>query len=334
VYASALGERLGIGAELFTRPGALSRALRRAGVSSSVAVDAETLLRELDAAAYGPASLLERDTVERALAIVRQTDLEALPRHELHLPRALALILAASIPLTAIGLRALSTDAAQRDFDRGVRAYSAREFGVARAAFASSAKADPWAPDSWANFGTAAWSAGDTASAVLGWQRALRLEPTASDLRDRLQLTEGQAFGTNSFVPPVSSTVTLWLAVGAWLTAWLIAAVLAFRKSLRWRVGVRRWAYAAGIVAVLLLLGGLDLDQLLAARNYIVLRSTTRLSSDPALGGETKGTAVIGEVARAVRRQGPWTLVTLDDEREGWVESSTLASLERGAPVD
>jgi hypothetical protein len=156
----------------------------------------------------------------------------------------------------------------------------------------------------------------------------------ASDLRDRLQLTEGQAFGTNSFVPPVSSTVTLWLAVGAWLTAWLIAAVLAFRKSLPWRVGVRRWAYAAGIVAVLLLLGGLDLDQLLAARNYTVLRSTTRLSSDPALGGETKGTAVIGEVARAVRRQGPWTLVTLDDEREGWVESSTLASLERGAPVD
>jgi hypothetical protein len=335
VYASALGERLGIGAEQFTRSGTLSRALRRAGVSSSVAVDAEMLLRELDAAAYGPANLLERDTVERALAIVRQTDLEALPRHELHLPRTLALILAAAVPLSAISLRALSTDnAAQRDFDRGVRAYSARQFGVARAAFSSSAKADPWAPDSWANFGTAAWSAADTASAVLGWQRALRLEPMASDLRDRLQLTEGQAFGTNSFVPPVSSTVTLWLAVGAWLTAWLIAAVLAFRKSLPWRVGVRRWAYAAGIVAVLLLLGGLDLDQLLAARNYTVLRSTTRLSSDPALGGETKGTAVIGEVARAVRRQGPWTLVTLDDEREGWVESSTLASLERGAPVD
>ena len=334
VYANALGERLGISAEYFTRPGALSRALRRAGVSNAVAVEAETLLRELDAAAYGPATLLERDAVERALAIVRQTDVEALPRHELHLPRALALMLAASIPLTAITVRALSPDTGQRDFERGVRAYSARQFGVARAAFASSAKADAWAPDSWANLGTAAWSAGDTASAVLGWQRALRLEPSASDLRDRLQLTEGQAVGTNGFVPPVSSTVTLWLAVAAWVVAWLLAAVLAFRKSPRWRVGVRRWAFAAGIVGFLLLLGGLDLDQRLAARNYTVLRSTTRLSSDPALGGETKGTAVIGEVARAVRRQGPWTLISLDDEREGWVESSILASLERGAPVD
>lgn len=334
VYANALGERLGVSAAHFTRPGTLSRLLRRAGVSSPLAIEAEMLLRELDAAAYGPATFLERDTIERALAIVRQADVEALPRHELHLPRTLALILAASIPLAAIGLHALSTSAAQRDFDRGVRAYSARQFGVARAAFASSAKAEPWAPDAWANFGTAAWSAADTASAVLGWQRALRLEPTASDLRDRLQLTEGQAFGSNGFVPPVSSTVTLWAAVAAWLIAWLLAAVLAFRRSLSWRVGVRRWAYAAGIIGLLLLLGGLDLDQHLAARNYTVLRSTTRLSSDPALGGETKGTAIIGEVARAVRRQGPWTLVSLDDEREGWVESSTLASLERGAPVD
>ena len=334
VYANALGERLGVSAEHFTRPGTLSRLLRRGGVSSSLAIEAETLLRELDASAFGPATFLERDTVDRALAIVQQADAEALPRHELRLPRTLVMILLASIPVTAIGLHALSTDAAQRDFDRGARAYSAHQFGVARAAFANAAKEEPWAPDAWANFGTAAWAASDTASAVLGWQRALRLEPTASDLRDRLQLTEGQAFGTNAFVPPVSSTLTLWLAVGFWVIAWLLAALLAFRKSLKWRVGVRRWAYAAGIVGVLLLLGGLDVDQHLAARNYTVLRSTTRLSSDPALGGETKGTAIIGEVARAVRREGPWTLISLDDEREGWVESSTLVSLERGAAFD
>src|SRR4029077_2381764 len=105
-------------------------------------------------------------------------------------------------------------------------------------------------------------------------------------------------------------------------------------KAAKWRVGVRRWAYAGGIVGLLLLLGGLDLDQRLAARSLTGHRSTTRLSSDPALGGETKGTAIIGEVARSIRRQGPWTLVSLDEQREGWVESSTLASLERGAPVD
>ena len=114
----------------------------------------------------------------------------------------------------------------------------------------------------------------------------------------------------------------------------MIAAILVLRRSLPGRVGVRRSAYAVAIGGVLLVLAGLDVDQRLAARNLIVIRSTSRLSSDPALVGETKGTAVIGEVARTLRRQGAWTLVSLDDEREGWIESSTLASLERGAPVD
>jgi hypothetical protein len=85
------------------------------------------------------------------------------------------------------------------------------------------------------------------------------------------------------------------------------------------------------MLGVLLLLGGLDIDQRLAARDLGVVRSTTKLSSDPALGGEMKGTAFIGEVARAVRRQGAWTFVALDDQREGWIESSNIVSLERGA---
>ena len=333
-YVSALGERLGISAERFTRPGTLARALRRAGVSGTVAAEAEALLRRLDEAAYGLATMLEPDAVEHALAIVRQTDLEALPRYELHLPRTLALVLAAAIPLGVVSLRALSVDTAQREFDRGVHAYNARQFAVARGAFASSANAERWAPDAWANLGTAAWAAGDTASAVVGWQRALRLEPAAGDMHDRLQLTEAPAFGSFGFVPPVSSKMTLWLAASAWLIGWWLAALLTFRRNVKLRVGVRRAAYAGGIIGILLLLGGLDLDQRLAARNLAVMRTTSRLSSDPALGGETKGTAIVGEVARAVRRQGPWTFVTLDEQREGWVESANLASLERGAPVD
>ncbi|HEY7235412.1 MAG TPA: BatD family protein [Gemmatimonadaceae bacterium] len=333
-YANALGERLGVSAERFTRPGALARAMRRAGVSSSLATDAEALLRKLDESAYGPAVLLDRDALERAISIVRQADAEALPRAELRLPRILGLALVAAIPLGVGSAHAISVDDAQVDFDRGVRAYAVHQFAAARSAFASSANRSPWAPDAWANLGTAAWAANDTSGAVIGWQRALRLEPTASDLRDRLQLAQAQSFGSIDYVPPVSSAFTLWMAVGAWLVAWTLATLLTFRRTIRARITLRRWAYGAGMVGLLLLLGGLDLDQRLAARNLTVVRSTTRLSSDPALGGETKGTAIIGEVARAVRREGPWTLVTLDAQREGWVESSNLASLERGASVD
>jgi hypothetical protein len=333
-YASALAERLGISAERFTRAGSLARALRRAGVSVSTAAGAEVLLRQLDEAAYGQSAPVPNDALERALTIVRVTDVEAVPRHEVRLPRTLVLLLAAALPLSAVTLRAIANDGAQVSFAAGVRAYSARDFAAAQSAFASAATQARWAPDAWANLGTASWAAGDTATAVVGWQRSLRLEPGALDLRDRLQLAQSTPFGSLSFVPPVSSTATLWAAVIAWSMAWLLGAIVAFRRSLRGRVGVRRWAYAAGVVGVLLLLGGFDLDQRLAARDLVVMRSTTRLSSDPALGGDTKGTVIVGEVGRAVRRQGAWTYVSLDEQREGWVESSSLASLERGAAAD
>jgi hypothetical protein len=215
-----------------------------------------------------------------------------------------------------------------------VAAYDGRQFAVARTAFTSVAHAEPWAPDAWANLGTAAWAVHDTAMAAVGWQRALRLEPTAPDLRDRLQLAEPNGFGSIGFVAPVSAVVTFWVAAAAWCIAWLIAALLAFWRRAPHRLGIRRAAYAAGLGGVLLLFAALDLDQRQAARNLAVIRSTSRISSDPALGGETKATAVIGEVARAVRRQGAWTLVSLDDEREGWIESTRLISLERGTSGD
>jgi hypothetical protein len=332
VYANALAERLGVSAERFTRPGALARLLRRSGVSVKLASDAERLLRELDEAAYGRATILGDDALDRALTIVRSADVEALPRHELRLP---AWILLAALTLPAAGvLRAASLDSAQREFTRGLTAYAAHRFDAARLAFTNSAKAVPWAPDAWANAGTAAWAASDTLDAVVGWQRALRLEPTAADLRDRLQLAQTTGVGSLGFVPPLSSTVTLWLAVAAWWLAWTAAAVAAFRRAFRGRVAVRRWAWAGGTIAVVLLLGGLELDQRLAARDLAVLRTTTRLSSDPALGGDTKGTAIIGEVARTVRREGAWTYVTLDEQREGWIESANLVALERGTAPD
>lgn len=329
-FANALAERLGISSESFTRPGTLARVLRRAGVSVNTAADAEVLLRQLDEAAYGQSAPMPNEALARAVAVVRATEVEALPRHELRLPRLLLLLFAASLPVAA-ALHALQSDAAERDFGAGVRSYEARDFVSARAAFARAATQARWAPDAWANLGTASWAASDTAGAVAGWQRALRLEPTASDLRDRLQFAETAAFGSLGFVPPVSSSVMLWAAISAWCVAWLLAAVVTIRRTFRLRVAVRRWAYVSGIIGVALLLGGLEVDQRLDARDLAVIRSTSRLSSDPALGGEVKGTAIVGEVARAIRRQGAWTFVSLDEQREGWIESSSLASLERGA---
>jgi hypothetical protein len=329
-FVAALSERTGLSPESFTRPGALARALRRVGASSDVAAAAESFLRELDEAAYSPAGLLAPDAASQAQSIYRAVDGEALATGEIRFPRALALVAIAALPLTGVSLYARSGDDARRDFGRGVAAYHAHQFVVATAEFGNAARSEPWAADVWANLGTAAWAAADTASAVVGWQRALRLEPMATDVRERLQMVQTTTLDSNGFVPPVASGAILWAALVAWWIAWLLAAVVSFRRDHK-RVASRRWAYGMGTVGVLLFLAALDVDQRLSARGLGVMRATTRLSSDPALGGETNGTAIIGEVARRTRREGAWTHVTLDGDREGWIESSRFTSIERGS---
>ena len=79
-------------------------------------------------------------------------------------------------------LRRWATAALERDLQVTLRFVGARE------AFIVAATTEPRAPDAWANLGTASWAAADTARSVAAWQRALRLEPLASDVRDRVEL--------------------------------------------------------------------------------------------------------------------------------------------------
>lgn len=331
-FVDALAVRLGLSPEIFTRPGALARALRRAGVAGDLASEAEQFLRQLDEAAYSSTGALPPDAAARAHAIYRRADEQALPRAELRLPPVMGLVLLFLTMSVATAFARVGSEA-ERDFDRGVAAYEARQYLVAREAFRSAVRAEPWAADSWANLGTAAWAIADTATAVNGWQRALRLDPGADDVRERLDLVHSTAFGTIGYVPSLSATIVLWVALVGWWVAWLIAAALAYRRSPR-HVALRRSAYAVGTAAVLLVLVGLDADQRLEARGLGVVRRSSRLSTDPALLGETNGTAVAGEVVRATRREGAWVHIGLDGGRDGWIEASNLASLERGRAED
>ena len=58
--------------ESFTRPGALARALRRRGVSTDVALDAERFLRQLDEAAFSASGSLPADAAQRAAQLYRK----------------------------------------------------------------------------------------------------------------------------------------------------------------------------------------------------------------------------------------------------------------------
>lgn len=325
-YVAALSDRLALSPSVLTRRGALARALRRAGVTADAAAEAETLLDTLDAAAYAPDGAIPSGTAQRALAIYARVDSEARGRAVLGARLVPVLIFGAS------GLALLSTagaavlearDAAAATFAHGVRAYGERRFGEAMERFADVARAHPTAADAWANFGTAGWAAGDTAAAAVGWQRALRLEPLAGDVRDRLQLLPTTATGLIAGVPPIPVTPTAVGALVAWLLAWALVA-----RRLRTRgPASAKYAVAAFGAALVLGAGAWYAAYVRRADDRAVVAERGPLRVLPALAADPGPLVLPGDVAHTVARRGVWTHVRLAGGREGWIETDRLIPL-------
>jgi len=326
-FTVALADRVGLGAESFTRAGGLARALRRRGVSAQVAMDAEQYLRALDEAAFMPNGRLDRADAQRATAVYAAVDGEALARGNgrardttLHV----LTLLAAGAALHAASLHAASVDAARSQFDIGVAAYGRHSVEPARSAFAQSVKLQPGAPDAWANLGTAAWAAGDTAHAVAAWQRALRLEPRADDMRDRVALVHALPSSAAGYVPPIAASWLFELSAAIWLAACGFAA---FRVVRRRELAVPALGWS-GVAAAVLIVAGFTLNGRLSGRGLGVIRRTESVSTLPAFGGSAGPTAIIGEVVHVRGVQGGWSRVVLDDGRDGWIATSDLLSLD------
>jgi hypothetical protein len=325
-YVNALAQRLHLAAGTLATRAEFARALRRAGVSQPATENAAVLLGELDVAAYGMQSSEIAALIKRAQASYQAVDAEA--RIGTGAPVALAIPFLLTLGLAAAaasGFAATSQAAERAHFERGTRFYYERRFIDAGRSFGQVTSIAPDAADGWANLGTAAWAAGDTATAVVGWQRALRLEPIARDVRARLELVGSTSMASFAWVPP-ASTAGVAIAVAAiWVGAWLLALLRAAGRR-----GVsRRLVASLASLAMLLGAGAILLDERLAARKLVVVGETTPLRSLPALGADPVVTLHPGQIARSVHQQGEWTLVALDGEQEGWVTASTLVSLAR-----
>ena len=321
-FTGALAERLALEPESFTRAGGLARALRRRGVSSDVAMRAEHFLRELDEAAFAANGTLAHDAAVRAAKLYEDVNAEALPRTSFGLP---TLCIAGLLAIGVAGtVHAFNAASAREAFDKGVDAYQRHDFVAAREAFIAAATAEPRAPDAWADLGTASWAVADTARSVAAWQRGLRLEPLAPDLRTRVELAHSLTWRSAGYVPPFPISWVFDLAALVWFGAWATAA---YRAAHRSRIGgsSMNTAIASAILVAVVAFG---LADRLSGRRLGVMRDTASLRSDPELGGERGATAIIGEVVRITGRHGAWSRVILDDGREGWLESATLVSLD------
>lgn len=321
-YAAALIERLRLPPPVLSNRMVFVRTLRRCGVSKETASEAGALLAELDASVFGRETALPPDAALRARRTLDAVDAEALPREGL-IAREIVPLGTVLLVLVSLGpLAASSADSAAAEFQRAVSAYDARELERAGQIFSGIAAMHPRAADAWANAGTVAWQRQDTAAAVGGWQRALRLEPLAEDVRERLRFTPGFRAGIFGDVPPIPASFLAVLGTLLWLAGWGVIARARARR-VRQRAGTALVVLAVGIA-----LGGRVLQDRVDGRHTVVITAADRLRTTPALAADAVADVATGEVGISTGGQGAWTRLRLSDGRKGWMQSHVLESLE------
>ena len=314
LFDVAVRERTGVRLDAATDSGALAAALRREGVTPETAQDAEHLRDALDAAAYARGARAA-DLRERVRLMLDRIAAEARRR-------ASVLLLAALMLGAGAVLVAQQSDDAIVAFSQGQTAYAGRDFVRARDAFLVASRAAPRDPAAWANLGSAAWQAADTAGAVLGWQRALRLEPLASDLRGRLARVRAPQDRGAANVWPVPPLPVATLALLLWWAAWLVLAVAGRRGALG-----GRWLLLAPSI-VLIGLAAL-VESRLRADHLLVIATAAPLRALPALGAEAGSVPLVGEVVTILERRGVWVRISLEAGRQGWYPAERTYPLVR-----
>lgn len=318
----ALRERLRLDAGLALAEGTLVADLRHEGVTVDTARRAETLLRLLDAAVFSGGRPDQPPRAADLSALFASIDAEArragsprTARRAMHV--GVLLLLCAVSPAFA-----RQRDDVEKSWGLAQTAWAGRDFALAERHYLDVVRSHPRSSNAWANAGTAAWMAGDTARAVQGWQRALRLAPLDGEMRSRLALVRAVQDRGPARVPAVPVQLPPLALLLVWLTGWTLVAR---RVRAGRRVALRvTWLLAC---AAVLWMGAAWLDAVQRAERFAVVIRPEPLRALPVLGSDPGPAPLTGEVARVLQRQGAWARVQLDGQRQGWIAAELLLPL-------
>jgi hypothetical protein len=239
-----------------------------------------------------------------------------------------AVWLFALVGALAAGGVASRLEARGAEFPDAIALYEANRFAEASDAFRALAMQDERRADAWANAGTAAWMAGDTVRAVIGWQRALRLEPDARDVRTNLLLVVGPTDQGVASILPLPRDATTWLALVLWCMAWALYAFVRSDARARGLTGTMLAIAAAAWVG-----GSFMRDPVRQGARLSVVSASEPMRVAPLPTSDPRGRARTGDLVRrgetrVDEAQGDvWVEVEQADGRVGWLPAEFLQPL-------
>ena len=223
----------------------------------------------------------------------------------------------------------------------GVEAYSAGDWSQAVSDWSAVAETGLRSKELYFNLGNAYFKAGETARAILNYERALRLDPSDADVRYNLEYARNQTQDRIDEVPELIlktwvRKVNYLLSSNAWAVLSLFFLALALALALLFllgpTVGARRTGFFTGIAALLLALAawGFARSQKAAAERHdaaIITRPVTSVTSSPS-GEAAKSLFILheGTKVKVLDEVSGFSDIELADGRRGWIP---LGDLER-----
>ena len=221
----------------------------------------------------------------------------------------------------------------------GVEAYSAGQWAEALQDWSDVAATGLRSKELYYNLGNAYFKTGETAQAVLNYERALRLDPSDADVRYNLEFARAMTQDRIDEVPEfILKTwirkIGYWMSSDAWAVLSLIFLALTLALVLLFLLGptagMRRTGFFAGIATLLLSLAafGFARSQKADAERHdeaIVMRPVSSVTSSPS-SDAAKSLFILheGTKVKVLDEVSGYKDIELADGRRGWIASGDI----------
>lgn len=245
----------------------------------------------------------------------------------------------ATTAVSAEGAAGLAPAPQESLFAEGNRLYQEGDFAAAAASYGAVIEGGFESAEVYYNLGNAHFRLGETARAVLNYRRAARLDPGNDDIRANLALVGRRLQDRIEPLPRfwLLTAFDWWtglipggmlraLVAACYLLVGASAVLIVLRRPAGLRTPLRRFAYGAAAVTVLL-------GATLIVREtgvgrpeeaVVMVREARVLSAPSEEGGLTVFTLHEGTTVRIDRRAGDWAEIVLADGKVGWLPLEAL----------
>lgn len=302
------------------------------GVSEDSVAEFTSLLDECEFARYAPSAESEAMKTHYDKAVNVISSIASNIRKGRKGSAALMLI-----PLMMLGGATLHAEEPADPWAAGIAAYQEGRFEDALEQWNSILETGKESSLLHYNIGNAHWRLGDKAEAILGYERALALDPSFEDARDNLAYANARI--TDSFTPDsefflvtffrkccylLPSDTWAWLAAG-FLALALVLLLLFFTSGKRgWKIG----GFFGGILAIVLfaltLYFAIWQHSDYSGKDYgIVTPPVISVKSSPS--ADSQDLFLLHEGTKVRYLGGSvegWSEISVPDGRKGWIQSS------------